>query len=107
MEYSKPYTEGFVHSTSSWERQPPVNCTGNLGPCGGLRYSEAPVVRLVDTVLIVRRAERTPSSVVMGQAEVIVGLDEEGRIINLEADFIDFYDIDKEKALRILRSAKW
>jgi hypothetical protein len=43
----------------------------------------------------------------MGQAEVIVGLDEVGRIINLEIDFIDFYEIDKEEALRILRSARW
>ncbi|MGB9705826.1 MAG: hypothetical protein ACPL3C_10280, partial [Pyrobaculum sp.] len=70
-------------------------------------YAEAPSVRVVDAVLIMRRSERAPSAVVMGQAEVIVGLDEVGRIINLEIDFIDFYEIDREEALRILRSARW
>ncbi|MCU7786838.1 hypothetical protein ODS41_02700 [Pyrobaculum sp. 3827-6] len=68
-----------------------------MGVKGGSYHAEAPSVRVVDAVLIVRRSERAPSAVVMGQAEVIVGLDEVGRIINLEIDYIDFYEIDRRR----------
>ncbi|AET32324.1 hypothetical protein [Pyrobaculum ferrireducens] len=61
-----------------------------MGVKGWSYYAEAPSVRVVDAVLIVRRSEGAPSAVVMGQAEVIVGLDEVGRIINLEIDFTAF-----------------
>jgi len=57
-------------------------------------------------VLIVRRGA-VPKEVVSGRGDVIVGLDENGRIVNLEVEFADFYGIDRSEARKILRRARW
>jgi hypothetical protein len=57
-------------------------------------------------VLIIRRGS-VPKEVVSGRGDVVVGLDEWGRIVNVEIDFADFYHIDREEARRILRKARW
>ena len=57
-------------------------------------------------VLIVRRGS-VPKEVVSGRSDVIVGLDENGRIVNIEIEFADFYGIDRNEARRILRRARW
>jgi len=57
-------------------------------------------------VLIVRRGS-VPKEVVSGRGDVIVGLDENGRIVNIEIEFADFYGIDRNEARKILRRARW
>jgi len=57
-------------------------------------------------VLIVRRGS-VPKEVVSGRGDVIVGLDENGRIVNIEVEFEDFYGVDRNEARRILRRARW
>jgi len=57
-------------------------------------------------VLIVRRGA-VPKEVVSGRGDVIVGLDENGRIVNIEIEFADFYGIDRSEARKILRRARW
>ena len=57
-------------------------------------------------VLIVRRGS-VPKEVVSGRGDVIVGLDESGRIVNIEIEFADFYGIDRSEARKILRRARW
>ena len=42
-----------------------------------------------------------------GRGDVIVGLDENGRIVNIEIEFADFYGIDRNEARKILRRARW
>jgi len=60
-----------------------------------------------DDVLVIRRGTGTPKEVVSGRADVVVGLDELGRIVNVEVEFADFYHIDKEEARKILRKTRW
>jgi len=57
-------------------------------------------------VLIVRRGA-VPKEVVSGRGDVIVGLDESGRVVNIEIEFADFYGIDRNEARKILRRARW
>ena len=57
-------------------------------------------------VLIVRRGA-VPKEVVSGRGDVIVGLDENGRIVNIEIEFADFYGIDRSEARKILRKVRW
>ena len=65
-------------------------------------------VRYIDgDVLIIRRGTGTPKEVVSGSADVVIGLDEHGRVVNVEIDFADYYYIDKEEARKILRKARW
>jgi len=64
-------------------------------------------VKFVDDVLIIRRSSDVPREVIFGKADVIVGLDEWGRIINVEIDFADYYHVDKEKARKMLEKARW
>ena len=59
-----------------------------------------------DDVLIIRRSSM-PREVVSGRGDVIIGLDEHGRIVNVEVEFADFYHIDREDARKILRRARW
>jgi len=59
-----------------------------------------------DDVLIIRRGS-VPKEVVSGRGDVIIGLDEHGRIVNVEVEFADFYHIDREDARKILRRARW
>jgi len=60
-----------------------------------------------DDVLIIRRGSGVPREVVSGRGDVVVGLDEHGRIVNVEVEFADFYHIDREDARKILRRARW
>jgi uncharacterized protein YuzE len=65
-------------------------------------------VRYVDRdILIIRRGAGTPKEAVSGRADVVVGIDEHGRIVNIEIDFAEYYYIDKEKAREVLRKARW
>ena len=57
-------------------------------------------------VLIVRRGA-VSKEVVSGRGDVVVGLDESGRIVNIEVEFADFYGIDRNEARKILRRARW
>jgi len=57
-------------------------------------------------VLIVRRGA-VHKEVVSGRGDVIVGLDENGRVVNIEIEFADFYGIDRNEARKILRRARW
>ena len=59
-----------------------------------------------DDVLIVRRGS-VPKEVVSGRGDVIVGLDESGRVVNIEVEFADFYGIDRNEARKILRKVRW
>ena len=59
-----------------------------------------------DDVLIIRRGS-VPREVVSGRGDVVVGLDEHGRIVNVEVEFADFYHIDRNEARKILRRARW
>jgi uncharacterized protein YuzE len=64
-------------------------------------------VRYVDEdVLIIRRGSGVPKEAVSGRADVVVGIDEHGRIVNIEIDFAEYYYIDKEKAREVLRKAR-
>jgi hypothetical protein len=65
------------------------------------------VVKYVDDVLIIRRGSGVPKEVVSGRADVVVGLDEHSRIVNIEIDFVDFYHISRDDAQKILKRAKW
>jgi uncharacterized protein YuzE len=60
-----------------------------------------------DDVLVIRRHPGVPKEVVSGRGDVVVGLDEWGRIVNIEVEFADFYHINKEEARKILRKARW
>jgi hypothetical protein len=60
-----------------------------------------------DDVLIIRRSSGVSREVVSGRADVVVGLDDWGRIVNIEIDFVDFYRMDREEARKILRKARW
>jgi hypothetical protein len=42
-----------------------------------------------------------------GGVDVIVGLDAEGRIVNIEIGFAEYYFQDREAARSILRGARW
>jgi uncharacterized protein YuzE len=57
-------------------------------------------------VLIIRRPAAS-KEVVSGRGDVVVGLDEHGRIVNIEIEFADFYHMDREDARKILRRARW
>jgi len=59
-----------------------------------------------DDVLIIRRGS-VPKEVVSGRGDVVVGLDESGRVVNIEIEFADFYGIDRSEARKILRKARW
>jgi hypothetical protein len=65
-------------------------------------------VRYVDDdLLIIRRGSGVPRESVSGRADVTVGLDEWGHIVNVEIDFSDYYYINKDNARKILRKARW
>jgi len=59
-----------------------------------------------DDVLIIRRGS-VPKEVVSGRGDIIIGLDEHGRIVNIEIEFANFYHIDREDARRVLRRVRW
>ena len=58
-------------------------------------------------VLIIRRGSGMAKEVGSGRGDVVVGLDEHGRIVNVEVEFADFYHIDREDARKMLRRARW
>jgi len=60
-----------------------------------------------DDVLVIRRGTGTPKEVVSGRGDVVIGLDEHGRVVNVEIDFADYYYIDREKAREVLKKARW
>ena len=64
-------------------------------------------VKYVDDVLIIRRGSGMPKYAVSGRADVVIGLDEEGRVVNVEIEFADFYHIDRDDAKKILKRARW
>jgi len=96
---------------------PPVNATRS----GIQRYevvstseqatSSPPVqqvrVKALDDLLIIRRGTGTPKEAVSGRADVIVGIDEWGRVVNVEIEFAEYYFQDVETAREILRKARW
>ena len=71
------------------------------------RFEEVSVRYVGDDVLVVRRGLGVPKEAVAGRADVVVGLDELGRVVNVEVDFADYYHISREDARRILRKARW
>jgi hypothetical protein len=64
-------------------------------------------VKALGDVLIIRRGAGTPKEAVSGKADVIIGLDEWGRVVNVEIEFAEYYFQDAEAAREILRKAKW
>jgi hypothetical protein len=60
-----------------------------------------------DNILIIRRGSGTPKEVVSGRADVMIGIDEQGRIVNIEIEFADYYHIDREEGKKVLRRVKW
>jgi hypothetical protein len=44
---------------------------------------------------------------VSGRADVIVGIDEWGRVANMVIEFVEYYFQDVETAREILRKARW
>jgi uncharacterized protein YuzE len=48
-----------------------------------------------------------PKEAVSGRADVVIGFDEHGRIVNIEIDFADYYYIDREEAREVLKKAIW
>jgi hypothetical protein len=76
--------------------------------CGVQVAADYVLVKYVDDdVLIVRRGLGVPAEVVSGRADVIVGIDEQGRIVNVEIDFADYYYIGREEARKVLKKARW
>jgi len=71
------------------------------------RFEDVSVKYVDDGILIIRRGSGVPKEVVSGRADVVVGLDEWGRVVNVEIDFVDYYHIDKDDAQKILRKARW
>ena len=71
------------------------------------RYSDVLVKYVDEDVLIIRRGSGVPREAVSGRADAVIGLDEHGRIVNIEIDFADYYYIDGEKAREVLRRARW
>ena len=70
--------------------------------------SDGVSVRYVgDDVLIIRRGLGVPKEAVAGRADVVVGVDELGRVVNVEVDFAEYYHISREDAQKILRKARW
>ena len=59
-----------------------------------------------DDVLIVRRGS-VPKEVVSGRGDVVIGRDENGRIVNIEVEFADFYGVDRNETRKVLRRARW
>ncbi|MFZ8857141.1 MAG: hypothetical protein ACO2O1_02710 [Candidatus Caldarchaeales archaeon] len=71
------------------------------------RFEEVSVKYVDGGVLIIRRGLGVPKEAVAGRADVVVGLDELGRVVNVEIDFADYCHISREDAQRILRKARW
>jgi hypothetical protein len=74
------------------------------------RFAEVEHVKVKyveDDVLIIRRGLGMPKQAVAGRADVVVGLDEHGRIVNVEIEFVNYYFIDKEDARKVLKRAVW
>jgi len=69
--------------------------------------SDGVVVKSFDDLIIIRRGSGVPKEAVSGRADVVVGLDEHGRVVNVEIDFVDYYYTDREKAREVLRRARW
>ena len=65
------------------------------------------LVKAFDDVLIIRRGTGTPKESVSGKADVIIGLDEWGHVVNVEIKFDESYFQDAETARDILKKAKW
>jgi len=64
-------------------------------------------VKALDDLLIIRRGTGTPKEAVSGRADVVVGIDEWGRVVNVEIEFAEYYFQDAETAREILRKARW
>jgi hypothetical protein len=60
------------------------------------------LVKAFDDVLIIRRGTGTPKEVVSGKADVIIGLDKWGHLVNAE-----YYFQGTETPREILKKAKW
>ena len=69
--------------------------------------SDSVVVKSFDDLIIIRRGSGVPKEAVSGRADVVIGLDEHGHIVNIEIDFVDYYYIDREMAREVLRRARW
>jgi uncharacterized protein YuzE len=76
--------------------------------CGVNVAADYVVVKYVDDdVLIIRRGSGVPKEAVSGRADVVVGIDEWGHIVNIEIEFADYYHIDRAEGRKVLRKAKW
>jgi len=71
------------------------------------RFEDVSVKYVDDSILIIRRGSGVSKEVVSGRADVVVGVDEWGRVVNVEIDFVDYYHVDKGDAQKILRKARW
>jgi hypothetical protein len=71
------------------------------------RFEDVSVKYVDDSILIIRRGLGVSKEVVSGRADVVVGVDEWGRVVNVEIDFVDYYHVDKDGAQKILRKARW
>ncbi|WP_148682367.1 hypothetical protein [Pyrobaculum neutrophilum] len=78
--------------------------SSNYEPAAAPRAAPQPEVRIVGDTLIIRRWEEPPAATVAGLAEVVVYLDGDGRIYNLEVEFLKFYS---EKGREALQRARW
>ncbi|ABL89158.1 hypothetical protein Pisl_2011 [Pyrobaculum islandicum DSM 4184] len=78
--------------------------TSNYEPAAAPRAVLQPEVKVVDNTLIIRRWEEPPAATVAGLAEVVVYLDGDGRIYNVEIEFLKFYS---EKGRETLQRARW
>jgi hypothetical protein len=77
---------------------------------GVWRFAEAERVEVKyveGDVLIIRRGSGVPKEAVSGRADVVVGFDERGNIVNIEIDFSEYYFMDGEEARKVLRRARW
>jgi len=63
------------------------------------------LVKAFDDVLIIRRGTGTPKESVSGKADLIIGLDEWGHVVNVEIEFAEYYFQDAETAREILKKA--
>ena len=71
------------------------------------RFEDVSVKYVDDGILIIRRGSGVPKEVVSGRADVVVGLDEWGRVVNVVINFAEYYFLDRGEAEKILKKARW
>ncbi|MFP3252117.1 MAG: hypothetical protein RXO32_10380 [Thermoproteus sp.] len=94
-----------VNATQSGIQKYEVVSTSEQAPSNPLVQQVR--VKALDGLLIIRRGTGTPKEAVSGRADVVVGIDEWGRVVNVEIEFAEYYFQDAETAREILRKARW